>query len=275
MRRKTLAMILLKPSSRTRVLFEAGMNQLGGSAIYLTPNDSQIGRDETIADTARVLSRFCDLIMARVFAQAMVDELAQYASVPIINGLSDTLHPVQMLADLFTIRERFPNERKLTLVYVGDGNNVCHSLMLGVARNGMSIRAVCPDGYRPDPEITRQARDDAEATGAQVEVTGDLAAVAGADVVYTDTWTSMGQEAERARRIADLSSYQVNAALMAQARPGAIFMHCLPAHRGEEVTADVIDGPQSVVFDQAENRLHAQKALMLLLLAARGRVTLP
>ena len=275
MRRKTLAMIFMKPSTRTRVSFEAGMAQLGGQAIYLTPNDSQIGRDETIADTARVLSRFCDLIMARVFAQAMVDELAQYASVPVINGLSDALHPVQMLADLFTIRERFPNQRKLTMVYVGDGNNVCHSLMLGVARSGLSIRAVCPDGYLPDPEVTQQARDDAEATGAQIEVTGDLAAVSGADVVYTDTWTSMGQEAERARRIADLHSYQVNAALMARAKPGAIFMHCLPAHRGEEVTADVIDGPQSVVFDQAENRLHAQKALMVLLLAARGAVTLP
>jgi len=205
MRRKTLAMIFMKPSTRTRVSFEAGMAQLGGQAIYLTPNDSQIGRDETIADTARVLSRFCDLIMARVFAQAMVDELAQYASVPVINGLSDALHPVQMLADLFTIRERFPNQRKLTMVYVGDGNNVCHSLMLGVARSGLSIRAICPDGYLPDPDIIQQARDDAEATGAQIEVTGDLAAVSGADVVYTDTWTSMGQEAERARRIADLT----------------------------------------------------------------------
>jgi ornithine carbamoyltransferase len=275
MRRKSLAMIFMKPSTRTRVSFEAGMNQLGGNAIYLTPNDSQIGRDESIPDTARVLSRFCDLIMARVFAHEMVAELAQYATVPVINGLSDLLHPVQMLADLFTIRERFPNERKLTLVYVGDGNNVCHSLMLGVARSGMSMRAVCPDGYTPDPDITQQARDDAEATGAQIEVTSDLAAVVGADVVYTDTFISMGQEADRARRVADLHAYQVNAALMASAKPGAIFMHCLPAHRGEEVTAEVIDGPQSVVFDQAENRLHAQKALMCLLLARRGKVTLP
>src|SRR5581483_1267865 len=184
-------------------------------------------------------------------------------------------HPVQMLADLFTIRERFPDRRQLELVYVGDGNNVCHSLMLGVARSGLVMRAVCPDGYQPDPEITQQAREDAEATGAQIEVTSDLAAVTGADVVYTDTWTSMGQEAERERRLVDLRDYQVNGALMAKAKPTAIFMHCLPAHRGEEVTTEVIDGPQSAVFDEAENRLHAQKALMVLLLAGRGKVTLP
>jgi len=275
MHRKTLAMIFMKPSTRTRVSFEAGMAQMGGHAIYLTPHDSQIGREESIADTARVLSRFNDLIMARVHEHAMVEELARYATVPVINGLSDLLHPVQMLADLFTIRERFADSRRVRLVYVGDGNNVCHSLLLGAARTGLSITAACPAGYIPDAEIVRQAREDAEATGAQIEVTDDLAAVEGADVVYADTFISMGQEAERARRIADLEGYQVNAALMARAAPSAIFMHCLPAHRGEEVTAEVIDGPRSVVFDQAENRLHAQKALMVLLLAARGVVTLP
>ena len=275
MHRKTLAMIFMKPSTRTRVSFEAGMGQLGGQAIYLTPNDSQIGREESIADTACVLSRFCDLIMARVFEHVMVEELARYATVPVINGLSDLLHPVQMLADLFTIRERFGDQKGIRVVYVGDGNNVCHSLMLGVARSGMALTAVCPNGYTPDPDVTRQAREDAEATGAQIEVTDDLAAVSGADVVYADTFVSMGQEAERARRIADLEGYQVNATLMAKAKPDAIFMHCLPAHRGEEVTADVIDGPRSVVFDQAENRLHTEKALMVLLLAARGVVVVP
>lgn len=275
MHRKTLAMIFMKPSTRTRVSFEVGMAQLGGHAIYLTPTDSQIGRDESVPDTARVLSRFNDIIMARVFAQSMVEELAQYATVPVINGLSDLLHPVQMLADLFTIRERFADRTNLRLVYVGDGNNVCHSLMFGAARTGLSVTAVCPAQYAPDPDIVRQAHEDAEATGAQIEVTDNLAAVAGADVVYADTWTSMGQEAERERRIADLHDYQVNASLMARAQPHAIFMHCLPAHRGEEVTADVIDGPRSVVFDQAENRLHAQKALMVLLLEGRGVVRRP
>ncbi len=275
MHRKTLAMIFMKPSTRTRVSFEAGMARLGGQAIYLTPNDSQIGRDESIPDTARVLSRFCDLIMARVFEHRMVEELARHATVPVINGLSDLLHPVQMLADLFTIRERFTDRRQVRLVYVGDGNNVCHSLMFGAARTGLSMTAICPPRYTPDAEIVRQAQEDAEATGAQIKVTDDLAAVGGADVVYADTWTSMGQEAERAQRIADLHGYQVNAALMARAKPSAIFMHCLPAHRGEEVTAEVIDGSQSVVFDQAENRLHAQKALMVLLLEARGVVRRP
>jgi ornithine carbamoyltransferase len=251
------------------------MAQMGGHAIYLTPTDSQIGRGESIPDTARVLSRFNDLIMARVFEQSMVEELAQHATVPVINGLSDLLHPVQMLADLFTIRERFAERRGVRLVYVGDGNNVCHSLLLGAARVGMSAAAICPPAYSPDAEIVRQAQEDAEATGAQIEVTDDLGAVAGADVVYADTWTSMGQEAEHARRIADLQSYQVNASLMARAKPDAIFMHCLPAHRGEEVTAEVIDGPRSAVFDQAENRLHAQKALMVLLLENRGLVRRP
>ena len=265
---KTLAMIFQKPSTRTRVSFEVGMSQLGGHALYLGPGDLQLNRGETIADTARVLSRYVNGIMARVFAHQDILDLAKHGSVPVINGLSDLLHPVQILADYFTLRERRGRLEGLKVAYVGDGNNVCHELMIGAVKLGMSIEVACPKGYEPNVLIVKSVSRDAQKTGAPVPVvTGDpMAAVAGADVVYTDVWASMGQEAEAEARVEAFRGYEVTAAMMAAAGPKAVFMHCLPAHRGQEVAADVIDGPQSVVFDEAENRLHTQKALLLLLL---------
>jgi ornithine carbamoyltransferase len=265
---KTLAMIFQKPSTRTRVSFEVGMSQLGGHALYLGPDDLQLNRGETIADTARVLSRYVDGIMARVFAHQDVLDLAKHGSVPVINGLSDLLHPVQVLADYFTLRERRGRLDGLKVAYVGDGNNVCHELMIGAAKLGMSIEVATPAGYEPNALIVKSVSRDAQKSHAPVPVvTRDpMAAVAGADVVYTDVWASMGQEAEAQARVEAFRGYEVSASMMAAAGPDAVFMHCLPAHRGQEVAADVIDGPQSVVFDEAENRLHTQKALLLLLI---------
>jgi len=260
---KTLAMIFQKSSTRTRVSFEVGMFQLGGHALYLSGNDIQIGRGETISDTAKVLSRYVDGIMARVFAQADVDGLTA-GTVPVINGLSDLLHPCQVLADLLTIQEHKGRLEGLALAYVGDGNNMAHSLINGGVRTGVAVRIASPEGYEPDPAIVDAGR----AAGGSVEVMRDpAAAVAGADVVYTDVWASMGQEAEHAARLKLFSAYQVNEALFAKAKPDAIFLHCLPAHRGEEVTDGVVDHDRSVVFDEAENRLHTQKAVMLHLMA--------
>ncbi|MCL6450190.1 MAG: ornithine carbamoyltransferase [Acetobacteraceae bacterium] len=264
---KTLGMIFHKPSTRTRVSFEVGMVQLGGHALMLRGDELQLRRGETIADTARVLSRFVDGVMIRTFSHQDVVELAEHASVPVINGLTDLLHPCQGLTDLLTIEEKKGRLAGLKLAYVGDGNNVCHSLLFAAAKTGMHIAVAAPDGYQPRPEILELARGDARSTGARIEVgTDPVAAVAGADVVYTDAWASMGQEAEHEQRVKVFAPYQVNAALLAHARADAIFMHDLPAHRGEEVTDEVMDGPQSVVFDQAENRLHAQKAILALLL---------
>ncbi|MBT9558612.1 MAG: ornithine carbamoyltransferase [Myxococcales bacterium] len=264
---RTLAMIFQKKSTRTRVSFEAGMFQLGGHALFLGADDIQIGRGETISDTARVLSRYVDLIMARVYAHADVEELAATSRVPVINGLSDLHHPCQVLADLQTIAERFGALERRHLAYVGDGNNMAHSLLLGCARAGMSVSVATPEGYACRPEIVARARAQAAAFGQSIVTTTRPAeAVTGADAVYTDVWASMGQEQEQARRLRDFAGFQVDAALMAHAKPTAIFLHCLPAHRGEEVSAEVCDGPQSVIFDEAENRLHAQKALMLMLL---------
>jgi len=264
---KTLAMIFSKPSTRTRVSFEVAMTQLGGHAIYLGVNDIQLGRGETIADTARVLSRYCDGIMIRTFAQSDVGTLAEYSKIPVINGLTDLVHPCQILADLLTIKEKFGQLRGLTLAYVGDGNNVCHSLLLGGSKMGMEVRAVTPSGYEPSKEITTMAIEHARNNGGKVVVTNDIdEGVKGADIVYTDVWTSMGQEKEREERLRVMKPYQVNVDLIRKARPRAIFMHCLPAHRGEEVTDEIADGPQSVIFDQAENRLHAQKALLALIM---------
>ncbi|MCS7311693.1 MAG: ornithine carbamoyltransferase [Acidobacteria bacterium] len=269
---RVLGMVFQKPSTRTRVSFEVAMLQMGGHALYFNAQDLQLGRGETVADTARVLSRYVDGIVARVFAHADVVTLARYASVPVINGLSDYLHPCQVLADLLTLWEKKGRLEGLRLAYVGDGNNVCHSLLLAGSRLGLHLRVATPPGFEPHPEVVDRARSYARSSGGRVLWTSDPGeAVAGADAVYTDVWASMGQEHERAYRVQVFRPYQVNATLMGQARPDVIFMHCLPAHRGEEVTDDVIDGPASVVWDQAENRLHTQKALLLWLF---HRVTL-
>ena len=264
---KSLGMIFEKSSTRTRVSFEVGMYQLGGQALFLSANDLQIGRGEPIADTARTLSRYLDGIMIRTFAQATVEELARHASVPVINGLTDLHHPCQALADLFTIREKRGNLKGLKFSYVGDGNNMAHSLIEACVKAGMHISLACPPGYEPDAGIMRDAKLVAAQTGSEVRLSNDPGkAVTNADIVYTDVWASMGQESEHAKRVNAFRGYQVDAKLMKLADPKALVMHCLPAHRGEEIAAEVIDGPQSAVFDQAENRLHTQKAVLELLM---------
>lgn len=265
---KTLAMIFEKSSTRTRVSFEAGMYQLGGLAMFLSSRDLQIGRGEPIADTARVLSRYVDGIMARTFAHETVTELARHATVPVINGLTDLLHPCQVMADLLTVRESFGKLAGLKLAYVGDGNNMAHSLLFGGARTGMSVTVVTPPGFEPRAEIVSRAQADARETGAAIETTHSIPeGVRGANVVYTDVWASMGQEAEAQERRKKFEGFTVDEKVMAMADPAAIFLHCLPAHRGEEVSASVADGPRSRIFDEAENRLHAQKAILLSLLS--------
>ncbi len=264
---KVLAMLFEKPSLRTRVTFEVGMWDLGGHAIYLAPQDVQLGTRESVPDVARNLDRWVHGLMARTFSHRTVQQLAEHARVPVINGLSDLEHPCQTLADLLTIREHFGHLDGLRLAWVGDGNNVCHSLLLGAAKVGMHAVVATPARFAPDPTIVVRALEIAAGSGSRVEIgTDPHSAVRGAEVIYTDTWISMGQEAERAAKVQVFASYQVNRALVAQASRGAVVMHCLPAHRGEEITDDVLDGPQSLVLDQAENRLHAQKALLSLLL---------
>ncbi len=267
LRGKTLALVFEKPSLRTRVAFEAGMTQLGGHGSYLSANDIDMGGRESVPDVARNLSRWVQVIAARVFRHSTVAELARHATVPVINALCDREHPCQALADMLTLQERFGRLQGLRLAYVGDGNNVCHSLMLLGATLGVNVSVGCPPDYRPDPEITELAERLAAEHDATITISSSAQEVVeGADAVYTDVWTSMGQEHEAARRRPVFQPYQVNGALMSSASSDAVFMHCLPVHRGEEVTADVIDGPRSVVFDQAENRLHVQKALILTLL---------
>lgn len=264
---KTLAMIFTKSSTRTRVSFETGMYQLGGHPMYLNGNDIQLGRGESIYDTANVLSRFVDGIMIRTFAHQDVIDLAKYGSIPVINGLTDLLHPCQALADLLTVYEHKGKLEGLKLAYVGDGNNVAHSLLYAAAKAGMHMSVATPAGYECNAEIVENAKADAKQTGSVLTFTQDPSeAVTGADVVCTDTWVSMGQEAEKAERIKIFKDYQVNAQLFGKAQKDAIFIHCLPAYRGYEVTEDVIDGPRSVIFDEAENRLHAQKAVMALVM---------
>lgn len=264
---KTLAMIFTKSSTRTRVSFETGMYQLGGHPMYLNGNDIQLGRGESIYDTANVLSRFVDGIMIRTFAHQDVLDLAKYGSIPVINGLTDLLHPCQALADLLTVYEHKGKLEGLKLAYVGDGNNVAHSLLYAAAKAGMHMSVATPAGYECNAEIVENAKADAKQTGSILTFTQDPnEAVAGADVVCTDTWVSMGQEAEKAERIKIFKDYQVNAQLFGKANEDAIFIHCLPAYRGYEVTEDIIDGPRSVIFDEAENRLHAQKAVMALVM---------
>ena len=260
---KTLGMIFQKSSTRTRVSFEVGMYQLGGSALFLSTNDLQIGRGEPIKDTARVLSRYLDGIMIRTYSHADVEELAEYADIPVINGLTDDYHPTQIIADLITIQEHKGKLEGIKFAYVGDGNNMTHSLMIGCAKVGMDVTVACPDGYMPNSEIVALAQQYAAESGGSVTVMHDpKEAVKDVDVIYTDTWASMGQEAEKEIRKKAFAGYQVDDAMMALAKPDAIFMHCLPAYRGMEVTDEVIESAQSVVFDEAENRLHAHKAIM-------------
>ncbi len=262
-----LAMIFEKPSLRTRVTFEVGVVSMGGTAIFLDHANAMLGERESIADVARSLSRWVHGIVARVFSQEALETLAAHASIPVINALSDAYHPCQALADFFTIEEKFGSARGVKLAYVGDGNNVCHSLIVAGARVGAEVRIATPAGYEPDARIVEPARRAALETGAKIELfRSPEEAVSGAQVVYTDVWTSMGQESETDARAAIFAPYQVNAALFAQAAPGAVFFHCLPAHRGAEVTEEVMDSPRAIVFDQAENRLHVQKAVLLTLL---------
>jgi ornithine carbamoyltransferase len=260
---KSLAMIFMKSSTRTRVSFEVGTWHLGGHALFLSPRDIQLGRGEPIADTARVLSRYVDGIMIRTFAHAEVEELAKYADVPVINGLTDLLHPCQVLADLLTVRQHLGGWAGKRVAWIGDGNNMANSWINAAYRLGFELRLACPEGYDPDAKILARAQ-----TTAVVKIVRDVAeAVDGADVVNTDVWASMGQEEEQERRMRAFAGFTVTSKLMAKAKRDAIFLHCLPAHRGEEVAADVIDGPQSRVWDEAENRLHVQKAVMAILMA--------
>ena len=265
---KTLAMIFSKSSTRTRVSFEVGTAQLGGRALFLSTADIQLGRGEPISDTAQVLSRMVDGIMIRTFKQSDLEDLARYGSIPIINGLTDEFHPCQVLADLLTIYEKKGTLKGLKLAFVGDGNNMAHSLMIGCSKLGIDVAVASPDGYKPNPTYVAWAVANAQAHGSRVTVCTDpLEACKDADVLYTDVWASMGQEGEAAaRRQAFEGVYQINDACLSVAKSDAIFLHCLPAHRGEEVASSVIDGPHSVVFDEAENRLHAQKAVMCLLM---------
>ena len=264
---RTLGMIFEKPSTRTRVSFEVGIAELGGTGLYLAAADLQLGRGETIRDTATVLSRYLDAIMIRTHAQAVVEELARYANVPVINGLTDTAHPCQALADVMTIRERFGRFDGVRVAYVGDGNNVCHSLMVACAKLGIDFVAATPRGYEPSEEAVAIARSAAEASESSLELLHERGrAVEGADVLYTDVWTSMGQDAERTRRLRDLAAFKIDEDALALTARRAIVMHCLPAHYGEEVTEEILHGPRSAAWDQAENRLHAQKALMTLVI---------
>jgi ornithine carbamoyltransferase len=264
---RALGMIFQKPSTRTRVSFEVGIAQLGGSGLYLSASDLQLGRGETLKDTATVLSRYLDAIMIRTFAQDDVEELARHASIPIINGLTDSAHPCQALADVMTIRERLGRLDGVTVAYLGDGNNVCASLMVAAAKLGANFRAATPAGYEPPEQAIGLAREAATESGATVELLDDpREAAAGADVLYTDVWTSMGQDDERERRLRDLTGFGIDDELVRLAGDEAIVLHCLPAHYGEEIAEDVLYGPQSAVWDQAENRLHAQKALMALVI---------
>lgn len=272
LKNKTLALIFQKPSNRTRVSFEVGMYQLGGNVIYLSPKEIDLGVRESIADVARTLSRYVDAIVLRTYEHRNVIEMAKSASVPVINGLSDLLHPCQALSDLYTIQEKKGRLKGVSVAYIGDGNNVCHSLMIGCAKMGAHIKVASPAGYGPDKDILEEAEILGKITGSKVSVAHSAKDAANsADVIYTDVWTSMGKEEEAQKRKEIFRDFQVNKQLASCAKKDYIFMHCLPAHRGEEVTDDVLDSKNSVVFDQAENRLHVQKAILLMLLK-KGKV---
>lgn len=268
---KSMALIFEKPSTRTRVSFEVGMYQLGGKTVHLSPRAVQLGVREAIKDVAHTLSRYVDGVMLRTFHHKDILEFARFATVPVINGLTDLLHPCQALADVFTVREKKGNLKGLKFAYIGDGNNVCHSLMFAAAKVGMNLTIAAPKGYEPKEEIVKLAFEDAKKSGIEIDILSDpVIAVKDADVVYTDVWASMGQEKQAKKRKAVFKKFQVNRQLAALAKSDAIIMHCLPAHRGEEITDEVLDGPNSVVFDQAENRLHVQKAILTLLLGGNN-----
>ena len=272
LRGRTLALIFEKPSLRTRVTFEVAMTHLGGHAIYLAPQDIRLGARETVEDAARNLSRWVDGIVARTFDHGVVEQLAQHAKVPVINGLTDLLHPCQVLSDLFTLREKRGALGGLRVAFIGDGNNVCNSWLTGAAKTGIHLTVACPKGYEPNRDVAAKAREEAAATGATLDIMHDpVRAAREADVLYTDVWTSMGQEAERDQRLRDFQGFQVNQALVDLARKDVVVMHCLPAHRGEEITDEVMDGPHSIILDQAENRLHVQKAILVTLLRGAAR----
>jgi len=272
LRGTTLGLLFEKPSTRTRVSFEAGMNQLGGQSLFLSATDIQLCRGESVADTARVLSRYLDGLVIRTYAHAVVEEWAREATIPIINGLTDLCHPCQALSDLLTIREKKGRLRGIKLAYIGDGNNVANSLIEAAAKTGMAISLACPGGYEPDQRIVKEACVEAARTGASIDIGDDpFAAAKQADVLYTDVWISMGREPEQRQRLRALAPYQLNERLAKEAKPDALIMHCLPAHRGQEITAGLLDGPQSVVLDQAENRLHMQKAILVELLGRPHR----
>ncbi|PIU41789.1 MAG: ornithine carbamoyltransferase [Candidatus Omnitrophica bacterium CG07_land_8_20_14_0_80_42_15] len=262
LRGKSLALIFQKPSSRTRVSFEVGMAQLGGHAIYLDETHIKFGSREAVKDIAATLSRYVNCIVARTFLNKDIEELAEHSTIPVINGLSDMFHPCQGLSDIFTITEKFKDPKKIKVVYIGDGNNVLHSLMHGVAKIGLDLTVASPKGYEPKKNIVNEAEKSVKIT----VLNDPLKAAEGADVIYTDVWVSMGQESERAKRLNAFKMFQIDSRLMSYAKPKCLVMHCLPAHRGEEITDSVIDSPNSIVFDQAENRLHVQKAILMLLL---------
>ncbi|MFC1709185.1 ornithine carbamoyltransferase [Candidatus Omnitrophota bacterium] len=267
---KSLGLIFQKPSNRTRVSFEVGIFQLGGKSIYLKPEDINLGVRESIGDVAKTLSRYLDGIIVRTFSNDLILELAKYADIPVINGLSDLLHPCQALSDLFTISERVAKLKSATLAYIGDGNNVCHSLMYAVAKTGMNLNIATPKKYAPNKEILEEALVIAKSTGAKILLSNDAkVAVKNSDVVYTDVWTSMGKENETWKRKFLFGKFQINKKLLSLAKPSVLVMHCLPAHRGQEITDEVLDSQDSIVFDQAENRLHVQKAILLRLLGGK------
>ncbi len=267
LKNKSVALLFQKPSNRTRVSFEIGIWQLGGKCLYLSPREIKLGERESVADVARTLTRYLSCLVARTFTHQDMIDLAQYADIPVINGLSDLYHPCQSLADLFSIKEKFGKLRGLNCAYIGDGNNVCHSLLIGAAKVGMNVNVATPKGYEPNAGVIKSANTVAMETSAKIYISNSTKeAVAGAQVIYADVWTSMGQEEEEKKRKNDFKDFQVNAALCKNADKDFIFMHCLPAHRGEEVTDEVIDGNHSIVFDQAENRMHAQKSILIKLL---------
>jgi ornithine carbamoyltransferase len=273
---KQLVLFFEKPSLRTRLTFEAGMASLGGTSLFMDQTNSLLGEREPVCDIARNVERWVDAVVLRTFSHATITEMARHTCIPVINALSDAEHPCQAYADFFTLEEKFGDLSQIHMAYVGDGNNVAHSLMLAAAALGTSISVATPEGYEPCPEITAAAKLIGRTTGAFIEITNDaVKAVTGANAIYTDVWASMGQESEKVERAKIFAPYQVNEQLFAHAAPNSVFMHCLPAHRGEEVTAEVIDSQRSIVFDQAENRMHVQKAILLLLLGSGMRTSSP
>ena len=269
---KSLALLFQKPSIRTRVSFQVGMSQLGAAAVYMDPQEMPLGERESIKDVARVLSRYCDAIVTRTYLHSDVEELAKYASVPVINGLSDMYHPCQTLADLFTIREKFKKLEKMNVAYIGDGNNVLNSLLYGVSKVGANLAIATPRGYEPSEEILRDIKLIAKDSGSKITLSNNpFTAIKNAHAIYTDVWVSMGQEKQRDQRVRDFQPFQVNSAIVSKAPKDSVIMHCLPAHRGEEITEEVIEHPRSAIFDQAENRLHTQKALLYILLTRKKK----